>query len=132
MKRLALTALLISLCVATAAAQDEEEAPVIYTMSEFCVGDVLTQRLYPQRALERDQTGAGLIDCTLSEDDRPLTCRIVGESTPGWGWGEAAIQTACRAPADYWRNATGPNATNYTDDDGIRHARRAVRFTTSE
>lgn len=125
MKHLALATFVVNLCVVAAAAQDTTP---VYVMSEVCAPERMSRRVYPQRALERGLSGEATIDCTLSESHEPVSCIVVAESAPGWGWGAAAVQASCRAEAQSWRQARGSNAENYTDDAGIAHARRTIRF----
>jgi periplasmic protein TonB len=50
-------------------------------------------RLYPPRALEREQTGVVTVDCLVGGDGR-IACSIVSEDPQGWGFGEATLRIA--------------------------------------
>lgn len=48
-------------------------------------------RYYPERALERGQTGRVNLACLVAADGR-ISCSVTSEDPPGWGFGEAAVQ----------------------------------------
>jgi len=50
-------------------------------------------RFYPQRAMERDQEGSATVECIVDANGR-LSCTIISEDPPGWGFGEATLRIA--------------------------------------
>jgi len=46
--------------------------------------------LYPPAAYERGQEGRAVVECVVAADGR-LSCTIVSEDPPGWGFGEASL-----------------------------------------
>ena len=50
-------------------------------------------RYYPPRALDRGQVGSATIECLVAADGR-LSCRVLSETPPGWGFGEASLRVS--------------------------------------
>lgn len=50
-------------------------------------------RYYPDRATERDMEGRATIECIVGADGR-LSCTVVSEDPPGYGFGEATLRAA--------------------------------------
>lgn len=48
-------------------------------------------RYYPSRAADREQTGRAVLDCLVDAGGR-ISCTVVSEDPPGWGFGDAAIR----------------------------------------
>jgi protein TonB len=55
-------------------------------------GDDYT-RLYPPRAMERDQEASVTVECLVDGNGR-LSCTVVSEDPPGWGFGAASLRIA--------------------------------------
>ncbi len=53
-------------------------------------------RAYPPAALKRRLEGHTVIDCVVSEMGTLIDCRVIEETPPGEGFGEAALKTAPR------------------------------------
>lgn len=51
------------------------------------------ERYYPRRALRMNVEGSATLDCRVAVDGR-LSCVVVSETPPGWGFGEAALRIA--------------------------------------
>lgn len=48
---------------------------------------------FPERALSRGiTTGSATLDCTVSSNGSPESCRVVAETPPGAGFGQAALR----------------------------------------
>jgi periplasmic protein TonB len=50
-------------------------------------------RYYPSRAMEREQEGRVVLDCLVSGDGR-ISCSVISEDPPNWGFGEASLRIA--------------------------------------
>jgi periplasmic protein TonB len=50
-------------------------------------------RYFPSRALSRGQSGRVVLDCLVSADGR-ISCSVLSEDPPNWGFGEASIRAA--------------------------------------
>jgi len=50
-------------------------------------------RYFPSRALERGQEGSVTVDCLVDGNGR-ISCTVVNEDPPGWGFGEATLRIA--------------------------------------
>lgn len=48
-------------------------------------------RYFPARALAMGREGQVVLDCAVGTDGR-LSCAVVSETPPGWGFGEAALR----------------------------------------
>jgi len=51
-------------------------------------------RFYPPHALQSDQQGRGVVQCTAGSEGRMRDCLVVEEDPPGMGFGMAAIRLA--------------------------------------
>lgn len=51
------------------------------------------ERYYPRRALRMNVEGAAMLDCRVSTEGR-LSCSVLSETPPDWGFGEAARRIA--------------------------------------
>ena len=49
------------------------------------------RNVYPLRAIERELEGIVVLSCVVQPDRTFDTCRVVRETPPGWGFGEAAL-----------------------------------------
>ena len=50
-------------------------------------------RFYPPRALDRGQTGSVTVDCLVDAGGH-ISCTVVSEDPPGWGFGDATLRIA--------------------------------------
>jgi len=50
-------------------------------------------RFFPPRALERGQSGSATVDCLVGADGR-LSCTVLSEDPPGWGFGDSSLRAA--------------------------------------
>lgn len=50
-------------------------------------------RYYPRRAVRMNVEGSATLDCRVAVDGR-LTCAVISETPPDWGFGEAAQRIA--------------------------------------
>ena len=53
-------------------------------------------RFYPQRALEREQTGSATIQCVVRENGSLTSCSVLNDTPSGAGFGQATIRAATR------------------------------------
>jgi len=51
------------------------------------------QRFYPERAQRRNVSGSARIECGLSAEGVLHDCRVLSETPPGMGFGDAALKT---------------------------------------
>lgn len=46
---------------------------------------------YPERAQRLEREGEASVECRVLSEKRLEACKVVSESPPGWGFGEAAV-----------------------------------------
>lgn len=51
------------------------------------------ERYYPRRAIRMNVEGSATLDCRVAVDGR-LSCAVMAETPPDWGFGEAALRIA--------------------------------------
>ena len=51
-------------------------------------------RVYPPRALEREQGGRAVLQCSVTVSGQVAACQVVGETPAGLGFGAAALKLA--------------------------------------
>lgn len=67
------------------------------------------ERFFPRRALDRGVSGAVMLDCLVDAIGR-VSCAVVSEDPPNWGFGEASLRAAAlfrMAPASRDGQPTG-------------------------
>lgn len=50
-------------------------------------------RYFPERALQRGESGRVVLDCVVAADGR-VGCNVLEESPAGWGFGDASLRAA--------------------------------------
>ena len=53
-------------------------------------------RVYPGPALGKKMGGAATVHCTILADGALSDCAVSDETSPGWGFGDAAVRLATR------------------------------------
>lgn len=49
-------------------------------------------RLYPPKAIRRNVSGSALVECRVQLDQTLTDCKVLEETPPGYGFGQATIQ----------------------------------------